>query len=68
MLDHRNITTSSRQYSGEPGVWTREMNEFGWRSVIGRGEVPEARISVTARRTRNDWLARVLRSSPGAVR
>lgn len=35
MLDHRNDTTSSRQYSGEPGVWTREMNEFGWRSVLG---------------------------------
>lgn len=35
MLDHRNNTTSSRQYSGEPGVWTREMNEFGWRSVLG---------------------------------
>ena len=35
MLDHRNTTTSSRQYSGEPGVWTREMNEFGWRSVLG---------------------------------
>ncbi|MFJ1596583.1 alpha/beta hydrolase [Streptomyces sp. NPDC088261] len=35
MLDHRNVTTSSRQYAGEPGVWTREMNEFGWRSVLG---------------------------------
>ncbi|HYQ67561.1 alpha/beta hydrolase [Actinophytocola sp.] len=35
MLDHRNDTTASRQYSGEPGVWTREMNEFGWRSVLG---------------------------------
>jgi acetyl esterase/lipase len=35
MLDHRNATTSSRQHSGEPGVWTREMNEFGWRSVLG---------------------------------
>ena len=35
MLDHRNTTTSSRQFSGEPGVWTREMNEFGWRSVLG---------------------------------
>lgn len=43
MLDHRNNTTSSRQYSGEPGVWTREMNEFGWRSVLGDptgGDVP----------------------------
>lgn len=35
MLDHHNDTTSSRQYAGEPGVWTREMNEFGWRSVLG---------------------------------
>ncbi|MFD1659165.1 alpha/beta hydrolase [Streptomyces caeni] len=35
MLDHRNTSTSSRQYSGRPGVWTREMNEFGWRSVLG---------------------------------
>ncbi|MGW1726665.1 alpha/beta hydrolase [Streptomyces sp. NPDC002306] len=35
MLDHRNSTTSSRQYSGGPGVWTREMNEFGWRAVLG---------------------------------
>ncbi|MFF0862085.1 alpha/beta hydrolase [Nonomuraea sp. NPDC003560] len=130
MLDHRNDTTSSRQYSGAPGVWTREMNAFGWRSLIGGGEVsgylspaiaedlsglpttyvdagtaevfrdedvafatriwaaggqaelhvwaggfhgfdalcPEARISVAARRTRNDWLARVLGTSPGAVR
>ncbi|WP_394616812.1 alpha/beta hydrolase [Lentzea sp. JNUCC 0626] len=35
MLDHRNDSTSSRQHSGEPGVWTREMNEFGWRAVLG---------------------------------
>jgi acetyl esterase/lipase len=35
MLDHRNTTTSSRQYSGGEGVWTREMNAFGWRSVLG---------------------------------
>ncbi|MFC7265472.1 alpha/beta hydrolase [Streptomyces lutosisoli] len=125
MLDHRNTSTSSRQYSGVPGVWTGEMNEFGWRSVLGEladGEVsayispavaddlsglpttyvdtgsaevfrdedadyatriwaaggqaelhvwaggfhgfdalyPQAHISTTARRTRTDWLARVL--------
>jgi acetyl esterase/lipase len=125
MLDHRNITVSSRQYSGDPGVWTREMNEFGWRSVLGdladedvpgyvspavaedlsglpttyvdtgTAEVfrdedvdyatriwgsggqaelhvwaggfhgfdalfPQAQVSVAARRTRSDWLARVL--------
>ncbi|MER6958490.1 alpha/beta hydrolase [Streptomyces sp. NPDC000618] len=44
MLDHRNTSTSSRQYSGGPGVWTREMNEFGWRAVLGDltdQEIPE---------------------------
>jgi acetyl esterase/lipase len=44
MLDHRNTTTSSRQYAGGPSVWTREMNEFGWRSVLGErtdGDVPD---------------------------
>ncbi|MGW4733681.1 alpha/beta hydrolase [Streptomyces shenzhenensis] len=125
MLDHRNTTVSSRQYANTPGVWTREMNEFGWRAVLGSraddevpayvspalaedlsglpttyidtgsAEVfrdedtayasriwaaggqaelhvwaggfhgfdalyPQARISATARRTRTDWLARVL--------
>ncbi|MFJ2720615.1 alpha/beta hydrolase [Streptomyces sp. NPDC087437] len=35
MLDHRNTSTSSRQYSGVPGVWTGEMNAFGWRAVLG---------------------------------
>ena len=43
MLDHRNDTISSLQHGGVPGVWTREMNEFGWRSLIGgaeEGEVP----------------------------
>ncbi|MFI7609340.1 alpha/beta hydrolase [Micromonospora sp. NPDC049366] len=42
MLDHRNGTTSSRQYAGGPGVWTREMNEFGWRCVLDGldGDVP----------------------------
>lgn len=127
MLDHRNTSTSSRQFSGGPGVWTREMNEFGWSSVLGgltgdevppyvspaladdlsglpatyidtgSAEVfrdedadyatriwaaggqaelhvwaggfhgfdalyPQARISATARRTRTEWLARVLRA------
>lgn len=42
MLDHRNTTVSSRQYSGEPGLWTRESNAFGWRAVLGEepGDVP----------------------------
>ncbi|MFE7439466.1 alpha/beta hydrolase fold domain-containing protein [Streptomyces chartreusis] len=131
MLDHRNTSTSSRQYSGVPGVWTGEMNEFGWRSVLGglaESEVaayispavaddlsglpttyvdtgsaevfrdedadyatriwaaggqaelhvwaggfhgfdalyPQASISATARRTRTDWLARVLPSRSAA--
>lgn len=35
MLDHRNDTLSSHQYSGEPGIWTREKNAFGWQSVLG---------------------------------
>ncbi|BEL04016.1 alpha/beta hydrolase [Actinoplanes sichuanensis] len=35
MLDHRNDSTSSLQFSGAPGVWTREMNAFGWQSVLG---------------------------------
>ncbi|MET8310894.1 alpha/beta hydrolase [Micromonospora sp. NPDC005173] len=47
MLDHRNTTTSSRQYSGLDGVWTREMNEFGWRSGLGEhtGENVSAYVS-----------------------
>ncbi|MFD5627397.1 alpha/beta hydrolase [Streptomyces sp. NPDC127072] len=46
MLDHRNVTASSRQYSGTPGVWTREMNEFGWRSVLGdRTDEPREQVS-----------------------
>ncbi len=125
MLDHRNNSESSRQFSGGPAVWSREMNEFGWRAVLGdltgdevalhvspaladdlsglpatyidtgSAEVfrdedtdyatriraaggqaelhvwaggfhgfdalyPQARISATARRTRTDWLARLL--------
>jgi acetyl esterase/lipase len=35
MLDHRNNTVSSHQYAGGPGVWTHEMNAFGWRSLLG---------------------------------
>ena len=131
MLDHRNTSTSSRQYSDGPGVWTRQMNEFGWRAVLGdltdeevsqyispaladylsglpttyvdtgsaevfRDEAteyatriwavggqaelhiwaggfhgfdalyPQAHISATARRTRTDWLARLLPPNPAA--
>lgn len=35
MLDHRNVTPSSQQYAGDPGVWTREKNQFGWQAVLG---------------------------------
>jgi acetyl esterase/lipase len=34
MLDHRNDSVSSLQYT-EPGVWTHEKNAFGWRSALG---------------------------------
>ncbi|SDS89061.1 alpha/beta hydrolase fold domain-containing protein [Actinoplanes derwentensis] len=111
MLDHR--TTSTRHYE----VWTQEMNDFGWRSVLkdgvpnpyvspalaadldglpaayvdaGSAELfsdeatayasrlgaelhiwaggfhgfdalfPAAALSLAARRTRNDWIARLL--------
>ncbi|MEU2519919.1 MULTISPECIES: alpha/beta hydrolase [Streptomyces] len=132
MLDHRNVTVSSRQYSGEPGVWTRETNEFAWRTLLGGrddGEVspyvsparatdlsglptayvdtgsaevfrdedvayasaiwaaggqaelhvwaggphgfdaqfPQAELAVTARRTRGEWLGRVLRGAAAAA-
>ncbi|UWE10669.1 alpha/beta hydrolase fold domain-containing protein [Actinacidiphila bryophytorum] len=35
MLDHRNATASSLQYADVPGVWTREMNAFGWHCLLG---------------------------------
>jgi acetyl esterase/lipase len=40
MLDHRNTTVSSHQYSG-PGIWSREANAFGWSALLGEtgGEV-----------------------------
>ncbi|MEW1774330.1 alpha/beta hydrolase [Streptomyces sp. NPDC086777] len=128
MLDHRNTTVSSRQFTGTPGIWTGEMNAFGWHAVLGdrtgddvpahvspaladdlsglpatyidtgsaevfrdedtdyAGRIwaaggqaelhvwaggfhgfdalyPQARISATARRTRTDWLARLLSAS-----
>lgn len=129
MLDHRNSTTSSRQYADGPGTWTGAMNAFGWRAVLGdlagqevspyvspaladdlsglpatyidagTAEVfrdenvdyatriwaaggqadlhiwaggchgfdalfPQARLSAAARRTRSDWLGRVLSPAP----
>ena len=35
MLDHRNDSVSAHQHSGAPGVWTREMNAFGWHALLG---------------------------------
>ncbi|AJT42024.1 alpha/beta hydrolase [Psychromicrobium lacuslunae] len=34
MLDHRNVTVSSQQYSGL-GQWDRESNELGWSALLG---------------------------------
>jgi acetyl esterase/lipase len=35
MLDHRNVTVSSEQYDGDDALWTRTMNAFGWRCLLG---------------------------------
>lgn len=48
MLDHRNDTASSRQYAGDPGVWTREKNAFGWRSVLGDRPAAEVTSYISA--------------------
>jgi acetyl esterase/lipase len=45
MLDHRGTTVSSRQYAGEPGIWTREKNEFGWQAVLAGSTDPSCYIS-----------------------
>ncbi|WBQ07635.1 alpha/beta hydrolase [Kribbella sp. CA-293567] len=45
MLDHRGVTASSHQYSGDPGIWTREMNEFGWSSVLAGSTSPSSYLS-----------------------
>ena len=53
MLDHRNGTTSSSQYADGPGIWTGEMNAFGWRAVLGDlagDEVPRVRLARAGRR------------------
>ncbi|WP_328439759.1 alpha/beta hydrolase [Nocardia puris] len=34
MLDHRNTSTSSRQYSDEPTIWTHETNAFAWNALL----------------------------------
>ncbi|MBO9590704.1 alpha/beta hydrolase [Devosia sp.] len=50
MLDHRNDTISSRQYAGDPGVWTQEKNAFGWKSVLGGTGETEVSPYVSAAR------------------
>jgi acetyl esterase/lipase len=46
MLDHRNVTVSSGQYDGDDALWTRSMNEFGWRCLLG--DTPDSEVSVYA--------------------
>jgi acetyl esterase/lipase len=46
MLDHRNATVSSEQYDGDDALWTRSMNEFGWRCLLG--DTPDDEVSVYA--------------------
>ncbi|MEV0064245.1 alpha/beta hydrolase [Nocardia sp. NPDC050718] len=42
MLDHRNTSTSSWQYSGEPTVWTHETNTFAWNALLAA--LPDAQV------------------------
>ena len=60
MIDDRQ-TTSSSQLDGLP-IWSRESNEFGWRSYLGDlygGDVPAyaaaARVRPTWRGSRRRW-------------
>ena len=46
MLDHRNVTVSSEQYDGDDALWTRTMNEFGWRCLLG--DTPDDEVSLYA--------------------
>jgi len=55
MLDHRNTTTSSRQYSGRPAVWTRETNEFAWHALVA--DLPDDEISAYISPSRADDLS-----------
>ncbi|GAA1642101.1 alpha/beta hydrolase [Nonomuraea maheshkhaliensis] len=55
MLDHRNATASSRQYAGEPGVWTRETNVFAWKALLG--DLPDDQVPAYASPARADDLS-----------
>ncbi|WP_067865221.1 alpha/beta hydrolase [Nocardia shimofusensis] len=55
MLDHRNTSTSSRQYSGRPTVWTGETNEFAWNAILTG--LPDDRIPAYISPSRADDLS-----------
>ncbi|WP_063129321.1 alpha/beta hydrolase [Nocardia fusca] len=55
MLDHRNTSTSSRQYSGEPTVWTHETNAFAWNALLA--ELPDDQVPAYISPSRADDLS-----------
>ncbi|WP_063038377.1 alpha/beta hydrolase [Nocardia grenadensis] len=55
MLDHRNTSISSRQYSNQPTVWTGETNEFAWNAVLAG--LPDDRIPAYISPSRADDLS-----------
>ncbi len=55
MLDDRNITTSSKQYSNE-GTWSRESNEMAWGQVLG-GKAGQDGVSYYAAPARAEDLS-----------
>lgn len=55
MLDHRNSTVSSRQFSGA-GQWDRESNALGWEALLGVGHA-DAEVSPYASPSRAGDLA-----------
>lgn len=46
MLDHRDSTVSTRQFTG-PGVWSRESNLFAWSAVLGDATAEQVPIYVS---------------------
>lgn len=56
MLDDRNITPSSKEFSGVWPLWTRELNILGWKALLGNlsgAEVPEYAAPSRARNLAN---------------
>ncbi|POS81393.1 hypothetical protein DHEL01_v200227 [Diaporthe helianthi] len=43
MLDDRNKTVSSRQFTGEICVWNAVSNQVGWSSLLGHADDPDFR-------------------------